>query len=160
MEWLAEQLGDAKKAHQKVIVFIHYRLDGGPGGPVNCTASTECGRKNNRAWVDDWFALSLLILAAPSRSVPALLTEALWHSTLKNAAVVRDVLEQSGVVLATFSGHDHVPIPPYTVAAAGHPMYFTHAGLVEGPHSNSNAYSIVDVMEDCSIVVTGFQNAS
>lgn len=54
MEWLAQQLDAAKAAEQKVIVFIHYRLDGGPGGPVNCTASTECGMKNNRAWVDDW----------------------------------------------------------------------------------------------------------
>lgn len=32
-------------------------------------------------------------------------------STLKNAAVVRDILESSGVVLATFSGHDHVHNP-------------------------------------------------
>jgi hypothetical protein len=40
MEWLAEQLEAAKAAEQKVIVFVHYRLDGGPGGPVNCSAST------------------------------------------------------------------------------------------------------------------------
>ena len=32
MEWLAEQLEAAKAAEQKVIVFVHYRLDGGPGG--------------------------------------------------------------------------------------------------------------------------------
>lgn len=54
MEWLAEQLDAAKTAGEKVIVFVHYRLDGGPGGPVNCTANTECGMKKNRAWVDDW----------------------------------------------------------------------------------------------------------
>jgi hypothetical protein len=54
MEWLAEQLDAAKAAKQKVIVFVHYRLDGGPGGPVNCTAGTECGKTHNRAWVDDW----------------------------------------------------------------------------------------------------------
>ena len=36
--------------------------------------------------------------------------------SLKNAAIVRDILEGSGVVLATFSGHDHVPIPAYTVS--------------------------------------------
>ena len=82
------------------------------------------------------------------------------YSTLKNAAVVRDILENSGVVLATFSGHDHVPIPAYTVAAGGHPLYFTHAGLVEGPRTTSNAYSVVDVMEDCTIVVKGYKNAS
>ncbi len=31
-----------------------------------------------------------------------------------NAAVVRSVLEDSGIVLATFSGHDHAPKPDYT----------------------------------------------
>ena len=79
---------------------------------------------------------------------------------MKNAAVVRDILESSGVVLATFSGHDHVPIPAYTIAAGGHPLYFTHHGLVEGPMTTSNAYSVVDVMEDCTIVVKGYKNAS
>jgi hypothetical protein len=36
MEWLAQQLDDAARVGQKVIIFVHYRLDGGPGGPV-CT---------------------------------------------------------------------------------------------------------------------------
>jgi hypothetical protein len=135
LEWLAEQLDAAKTAGQKVIVFVHYRLDGGPGGPVNCSATTPCGLHNNRAWVDD--------------------------CTLKNAAIVRDILEGSGVVLATFSGHDHVPIPAYTASKpAGGVLYFTHQGLVEGPYPASNAYSTVDVLTDCTVVVTGYHNAS
>ena len=129
----------AKSAAQKVIVFVHYRLDGGVGGPVNCSATTKC----NRAWVDD--------------------------CTLKNAAVVRAILEESGVVLATFSGHDHMPHPAYSTSnnvlhhklnGWWRPLYFTHAGLVEGSIKNSNAYSVVDVLGDCSIVVKGYANAS
>ena len=132
LEWLAEELDAAKSAGQKAIVFVHYRLDGGPGGPVDCGPDTPCGKAKNRAWVDD--------------------------CTLKNAAVVRDILESSGVVLATFSGHDHVPIPPSTVNNGV--LYFTHSGLVEGPISTSNAYSTVDVLSDCTIAVRGFANAT
>eukprot|EP00947_MAST-08B_sp_MAST-8B-sp1_P000463 g463.t1 len=136
IEWFAEELDAAKAAGQKAIVFVHYRLDGGPTGIVDCGPDTPCGEKNNRAWVDD--------------------------CTLKNAAVVRDIIEASGVVLATFSGHDHVPIPAYSVSSSGggNTLYFTHAGLVEGPISTSNAYSVVDVMDDCTVSVRGFGNAT
>ena len=145
IEWLAQQLDAAALAGQRVIVFIHYRLDGGPGGPVcsglganlsGCPAVNPDGKWPNRGWVDD--------------------------CTLQNAAVVRAVLEtHPGLVLATFSGHDHVPLPPWTKAALEKPCYFTHAGLVEGPVATSNAYSIVHVLKkDCSIVVEGFGNAT
>jgi hypothetical protein len=60
----------------------------GPGGPVGVGMGPPCP-SGNRAWVDD--------------------------CSLQNAAVVRNLLERhSGLVLATFSGHDHVPKPPYT----------------------------------------------
>ena len=86
-------------------MFIHYRLDGGPGGPVGTGLGSADAA--NRAWVDD--------------------------CTLENADVVRALLERyPGQVLATFSGHDHVPKPPWTQEALGKPCYFTHRGLVEG----------------------------
>ena len=81
------------------------------------------------------------------------------------------------MVLATFSGHDHAPIPPFSTSSTGNVLYFTHSGLVEGirrpsdshrtairhpsdtqltgPIETSNAYSVVDVLADCSIVVKG-----
>ena len=129
MEWLAEELQTASATGQRVIVFIHYRLDGGPGGPVG----TGLGPQNvpDRSWVDD--------------------------CTLKNAAVVRAVLEaEEGLVLATFSGHDHAPKPTYTHEARGKPAYLTHAALVEGPWPANNAYSRVSVLSDCSVLVHGF----
>ena len=115
-------------------MFIHYRLDGGPGGPVGTGLGTAAAA--NRAWVDD--------------------------CTLENAAVVRGLLERHpGQVLATFSGHDHAPQPPWTQEAVGRPCYFTHHGLVEGHLQNSNAYSVVRVRaSDCAIEVQGYGNAT
>merc|ERR1711879_773542 len=79
LTWAANELLLAKKSAQHVIVFVHYRVDGGEDGPVSPPS----------AWVND--------------------------CTLQNAAVVRAVLEEwPGLVLAVFSGHDHVPHPPYT----------------------------------------------
>jgi hypothetical protein len=61
------------------------RVDGGPGGPVGTGLGPSTVK--SRSWVDD--------------------------CSLQNSAVLRDVLEHhSGLVLAVFSGHDHVPQPP------------------------------------------------
>ena len=34
LTWLANELETAASLNQHVIVFVHYRVDGGPGGPV------------------------------------------------------------------------------------------------------------------------------
>jgi len=124
LAWLASELEQARKLAQHVVVFIHYRLDGGADGPVSPPS----------AWVSD--------------------------CTLQNAAVVRALLEKwPGLVLATFSGHDHVPHPAYTKADHEKPLYFTHHGAIEGPYSKgNNAYSVVSILSDCSIVVRGWAN--
>jgi len=119
LEWLAEELEMASTQKQKVIIFVHYRLDGGPG-------------MNSTAWIDT--------------------------CTLDNALVVRNLLENSGVTLGTFSGHDHVPVPHYTLHNGI--LYWTHSAMVEGPYSSSNSYSVVEIREDCSINIQGYGNAS
>jgi len=125
LTWLASELDQARKIAQHVVVFIHYRLDGGADGPISPPPS---------AWVND--------------------------CTLQNAAVVRALLEEwPGLVLATFSGHDHVPQPAYTKVDHGKPLYFTHHGAIEGAYSEgNNAYSVVSILSDCSIVVRGWAN--
>eukprot|EP00037_Helgoeca_nana_P018828 m.181856 g.181856 ORF g.181856 m.181856 type:complete len:522 (+) comp24609_c0_seq1:47-1612(+) len=131
LTWLAAELEAAKSMGQHVVVFVHYRVDGGPGGPVGTGLGPSTVK--SRSWVDD--------------------------CSLQNAAVLRDVLEHhSGLVLAVFSGHDHVPQPPYTKETASSPLYYTHHALVEGalPH---NAYSIVDVLPNCTIVIHGYVDA-
>ena len=52
LEWLALQLESASILGQHVIVFVHYRLDGGPFGPVGKGLGPPCPA-SNRAWVDD-----------------------------------------------------------------------------------------------------------
>ena len=134
LEWLALQLEAALALRQHVIVFVHYRVDGGPGGPVGKGLGPAVVK--SRAWVDD--------------------------CSLQNAAVLRALLEtHPGLVLATFSGHDHVPIPVWTKETALTPMYFTHPAVVEGQLSEGhNAYSVVSVEDDCSIVVRGYGDAT
>lgn len=46
----------------------------------------------------------------------------------------------------------------YTKETSASPLYFTHHALVEGalPH---NAYSVVDILANCTIVVRGFVDA-
>eukprot|EP00928_Gymnodinium_smaydae_P045934 TRINITY_DN30579_c0_g1_i1.p1 TRINITY_DN30579_c0_g1~~TRINITY_DN30579_c0_g1_i1.p1 ORF type:complete len:490 (-),score=37.42 TRINITY_DN30579_c0_g1_i1:368-1792(-) len=124
LSWLASELQQARSSAQRVIVFAHYRLDGGAGGPVSPPSS----------WVD--------------------------ACTLQNAAVVRALLEEwPGLVLAVFSGHDHIPHPPYTKASEEKPLYFTHAGLIEGAYSEGhNAYSVVSILRNCSIIIRGWAN--
>lgn len=132
--WLARQLDEANSTKQHVIIFVHYRLDGGEGGPVGQGLGPAVP-KGNRAWIDD--------------------------CTLENADEVRKIVEKyPGQVLATFSGHDHKPLPPYTLEAPGKPLYFTHAGMIEGHFPASNAYSVVSVFSNCSIEVRGFANAT
>ena len=133
MTWLATQLEAALKLGQRVVVFVHYRLDGN-GGSVGKGLGPSAPPAN-LAWVDD--------------------------CTVQNAASVRALLEHHpGLVLATFSGHDHAPKPPWTQEAVGKPAYFTHSGLVEGHFPASNAYSVVTVNTDCSLTVKGFGNAT
>ena len=124
VEWLAQDLAAAAARGQKAIVFVHYRVDGGPG-------------MHQSGWVNT--------------------------CTLDNALVVRDVLASSGIVLATFSGHDHYPKPPFTVGAgpmAPDLLMFTHSAMVEGSHATSNAYSVVTVFDNCTVAIDGFGNTT
>lgn len=110
---------------------MHYRLDGGLQSVIETPLQAEDGEGG---WIDS--------------------------CTLQNAAVVRAVLEaEPGLVLATFSGHDHAANPPYTHQEEGKPVYVTLNGMVEGAHADGhNAYSVVSIMSDCSVVVQGWKN--
>jgi hypothetical protein len=74
---------------------------------------------------------------------------------VKNAAEVRQILEQSGRVLAVFQGHHHDG--GYSRIEGIH--YYTLKALVEGPGTENNSYAIVEVLPDMSITVTGYRKA-
>jgi predicted phosphodiesterase len=74
---------------------------------------------------------------------------------VKNAAEVRQVLKQSGKVLAVFQSHFHEG--NYSRINGIH--YYTLKALVEGPGPENNSYAIVEVQPDMSITVTGYRKA-
>jgi len=74
---------------------------------------------------------------------------------VKNAADVREILENSGKILAVFQGHHHVGA--YSQISGIH--YYTLIATVEGQGAESNSYAIVEVPPDLNTVVTGYRKA-
>jgi len=74
---------------------------------------------------------------------------------VKNAAEVRQILEQSGRVLAVFQGHLHDG--GYSRIEGIH--YYTLKAVIEGPGPENNSYAIVEVRLDMSITITGYRKA-
>ena len=74
---------------------------------------------------------------------------------VKNAAEVRQILEQSGRVLAVFQGHRHDG--GYSLIEGIH--YYTLKAVIEGPGPENNSYAIVEVRPDMNVNVTGYRKA-
>jgi len=74
---------------------------------------------------------------------------------VKNAADIRQILEQSGKVTAVFQGHHHEG--SYSYIEGLH--YYTLKAMVEGPGEENNSYAIVEIRPDKSITVTGYRKA-
>ena len=72
---------------------------------------------------------------------------------VKNAAEVRQVLENSGKVLAVLQGHSHEN--DYQEIAGIH--YCVLAAMIEGAGEKNNAYSTMDLFEDGTIRISGFR---
>ena len=75
---------------------------------------------------------------------------------VKNAPEVRQILESSGKVLAVFQGHHHAGA--YSCIGGIH--YYTLKAMVEGHGRDNNAYAIVEMQRDRSLIVTGYRRAS
>jgi hypothetical protein len=74
---------------------------------------------------------------------------------VKNADEVRQVLQESGKVLAVFQGHHHEGL--YRHIEGIH--YYTLKGVVEGHGPENNSYAIVELRRDRSLIVTGYRKA-
>ncbi len=72
---------------------------------------------------------------------------------VKNAADVRKLLESSGRVRAVFQGHSHKN--DHQEIAGIH--YCTLVAMVEGAGPDSSGYSLMDVLADGTIRLTGFR---
>ncbi|MFV1967410.1 MAG: alkaline phosphatase, partial [Pirellulaceae bacterium] len=75
------------------------------------------------------------------------------HYGVKNAAKVREVMEQSGKTLAVFQGHAHQN--DYKEIAGIH--YCTLPALVEETGAANNAYATLDAFADGHIKIHGFR---
>ena len=71
---------------------------------------------------------------------------------VKNAAQVRQILEDSGSVLAVFQGHDHRGA--YNTVNGIH--YYTFSALVNGPGLKNNAFATVEIWHKGHIAIKGF----
>jgi len=72
-----------------------------------------------------------------------------------NHAEVRDILEESGKVLAVFAGHYHTG----SYVKINNIHYYTLKGAIEGTGEENNAYAIVEVDENYNITVSGYRKA-
>jgi len=75
---------------------------------------------------------------------------------VKNAADVRQVLEESGSVPAVFQGHRHEG--GYSRIRGIH--YYTLKAMVEGPGPENNSYAVVENRAEVGITITGYRNAA
>lgn len=75
------------------------------------------------------------------------------HYAVHSAAAVRDILADSGKVLAVFQGHNH--INEHKEIDRIH--YCTLGAVVEGSGAENNAYSLLDVHEDGTLRLEGFR---
>jgi len=134
-----------------VVLDANYRTDG---------ADYDHG---NFDWTDgnipskelDWLKRDLASTFGPVIVFIHQLLDGTGSVYVKNAAHVRQILEASGKVLATFQGHHHSG--SYSNIAGIH--YYTLKALVEGRGPENNSYAITEVHPDGSITVTGYRKA-
>jgi predicted phosphodiesterase len=74
---------------------------------------------------------------------------------VRNAAAIRQILEESQKVKAVFQGHYHEG--KYTMMNGIH--YYTLKSLIEGKYPEGNSYAVVELQQDGSLKIRGFRKA-
>ncbi len=103
----------------------------------------------------DWLRFELTATAEPVVVLGHQRLDGDGDVQVVNRAEVRQILEDSGKVLAVFQGHDHKGA--YSFINGIH--YYTLKGMVEGSGAENNAYAIVDVHPDLDLSVIGYRRA-
>jgi alkaline phosphatase len=132
-----------------VVLDACFRADGKP-----------YGRKSS-AWNDanvpadelDWLAGDLEKTDNPVIVFTQQRLDNAGAHAVKNAAAVRERLEKSEKVLAVFQGHSHKS--DHQEIAGIH--YTTLVAMVEGPAPETSGYSLLDVLGDGTLRLTGFR---
>jgi hypothetical protein len=103
----------------------------------------------------DWLSAELKAAAGPVIILGHQRLDGDGHVQVVNRAEVRGVLEASGKVLAVFQGHDHKGA--YSLINGIH--YYTLKAIIEDSGPANNAYAVVDVRPDLSLILTGYRRA-
>lgn len=132
-----------------VVLDACFRADGKPYGRKNAHWQDSNIPADQLEWLtaDLKATNNKVVVFAHQR-----LDETKQHS-VKNAAVTRKILEESQKVLAVLQGHSHAN--DYQAINGIH--YATLVAMVEGAAPEYNGYSQLDVMQDGSLLLTGFR---
>ncbi len=104
----------------------------------------------------DWLRQDLAASRDPVIAFIHQLLDGTGSVYVKNAPVIRQILETSGQVLAVFQGHHH----PGAYSHINGIHYYTLKGMIEGHDEDNNAYAVVDVHSDLNTTVTGYRKAA
>jgi len=130
---------------------------------ANYTANGTAYDHGNFDWTDAnipshelaWLRDDLAATAGPTVVFIHQLLDGTGAVYVKNAADVRETLENSGKVLAVFQGHHHSGA--YSQVNGIH--YYTLIATVEGQGPENSSYAIVEVRPTLDAVVTGYRRA-
>jgi alkaline phosphatase len=143
----------------------YYSFDRGPAHFVVLDACFRSdgqpyGRKNSQ-WTDanippeelEWLEADLKTTQKPTIVFAHQRLDVSNSHGVKNAPQVRSVLEAAGNVRAVFQGHSHAN----DLKTIQDIHYCTLVAMVEGSGTENSGYSIMDVMSDGTIQLTGFR---
>ena len=103
----------------------------------------------------NWLAQNLTDTALPSIVFCHQQLGGSGGTYVTNSEEIRSILQESGKVLAVFNGHEHRG--GYRLIEGIH--YYTLNAMVDGTGPENNSYAIVEILNDNSIVVTGYRKA-
>jgi len=141
---------DRKGVHC-VVLDANYKSDGTDYDHGNYDWKDPNVSQAQLAWLKD-------NLAAAEKPVLAFIHQELKgknEDTVKNAVQVRQILQESGKVLAVFQGHYHAG--GYSLVEGIH--YYTLKAMIEGSGESNNSYAIVEVYDDNTISISGYRRA-
>lgn len=118
-------------------------------------------QRKNFEWTDanipaeelKWLASDLAATDKPTIVLAHQRLDNAGNHMVRNSAAVRDVLEKSGKVTAVFQGHNH----KNSYQQIGGIHYCTLVAMIEGSGAENNAYSILDLLPDGSLRLSGFR---
>lgn len=141
---------DAKGFHF-VVLDANFKADGSDYDHGNFNWEDT----NIPVWQLNWLKEDLLSTSKPVIVFIHQQLDVTGITGVRNAAKVREVLQESKKVLAVFQGHHHAG--HYSQIEGIH--YYTLKAMVEGNGEENNSYAIVDISMENRIAVSGYRRA-